>query len=239
MSSESQVVRLKRSLRAMLERDGHDSSPGTGKLALVLARAGTGKTAFLTTIGLDAIFSGKRVLHVDIDTAVDKVRTWYDDLLAELLSKGDLTGNALEMQLLVERARHIHTYGHHSFSVAKIQETLELMDTVMHFDPQVILVDGMDLEKTEARTVAQLRELAQSAGAELWITCRVRRDGPPTRPGHLPPPADQFETLADLAFLLEHEGARVRLHVLKEHEQIGNVNTHVLLDANSLLMMGE
>jgi hypothetical protein len=239
MSSESQIARLNRSLRALLEKGGHDSSPGAGRMALVLARAGTGKTAFLTTIGLDAIFSGKKVLHVDIDTTVDKVRTWYDDLLVELLRRGDLGGDKLELQLASERSRHIHTYNHHSFSVAKLAETLQLMDGIMHFDPEVIVIDGLDLEQTSVQTVSQLRELAQSANAELWISCRVRRDGPPTRPGHLPPPADQFESLADLAFLLEHEGARIRVHVLKEHEQIGDVNTQIVLDPHTLLISEE
>lgn len=239
MSSEPEVARLNRSLRALLERDGHDSSPGAGRLALVLARAGTGKTAFLTTIGLDAIFAGKKVLHIDIDTTVDKVRTWYDDILAELIKRGDVTGDKLALQLFSERSRHIHTYNHHSFGVGKLNETLQLMDSIMHFDPNVIVVDGLDLERTPVQTISQLRELAQSANAELWISCRVRREAPPARPGHLPPPADQFEALADLAFMLEHEGARIRLHVLKEHEQIGDKDTHLLLDPQTLLMVEE
>ncbi len=35
-------------------------------------------------------------------------------------------------------------------------------------------------------------------GAELWMACRTHREGPPTLPGHLPPPADRFEDLVDL-----------------------------------------
>lgn len=238
MSSEPQIARLERSPRALLASDGC-SGPGPGRLAMILARAGTGKTAFLTTIALDAIFAGQKVLHIDIDSTVDKVRTWYDDILSELHRRGDTSGNSLELQLAVERSRHIHTYAHHVFSVAKVNETLGLMNAIMHFGPRVIIVDGLDLEHIDPQMVADLRDLAQGAEAELWISCRVRRDGPPTRPGHLPPPADHFEALCDWAFILEPEGAKIRLHVLKDHDQILDRNTHILLDPNTQLLISD
>ena len=51
------MIELRRSPRTLLERDGH-SGPGAGHLALVMARAGVGKTAFLVGIGIDALLSG-------------------------------------------------------------------------------------------------------------------------------------------------------------------------------------
>ena len=69
------MISLRRSPRTLLERDGHPG-PGPGKLGLVLARAGVGKTAVLTGIGVDALLSGQKVLHVSIERTIDKVREW-------------------------------------------------------------------------------------------------------------------------------------------------------------------
>ena len=64
------MIALRRSPRTLLERDGHPG-PGPGRLALVMARAGVGKTAFLVGIGVDALLSGQRVLHVSLERTVD------------------------------------------------------------------------------------------------------------------------------------------------------------------------
>ena len=48
---EQLMIQLRRSPRKLLERDGHPG-PGPGNLALIFARAGVGKTAFLVGIGL-------------------------------------------------------------------------------------------------------------------------------------------------------------------------------------------
>ena len=80
------MISLRRSPRILLERDGHPG-PGAGKLGLVMARAGVGKTAFLTGIGIDALLSGQKVLHVSLERPVHKVRSWYDDLFLENLAQ--------------------------------------------------------------------------------------------------------------------------------------------------------
>jgi len=84
--------------------------------------------------------------------------------------------------------------------------------------------------------VAELREIAAEAGAEMWIACRTHRDGPQPRPGHLPPPAEPFEVLVDLAFFLEPEDAKVRLRVLKDRDQMIDENLSLLLDQQTMLL---
>ena len=80
------MISLRRSPRTLLERDGYPG-PGPGHLALVMARAGVGKTALLVGIGVDALLSGQKVLHVSLDRTIDKVRDWYDDVLMEMLRR--------------------------------------------------------------------------------------------------------------------------------------------------------
>ena len=64
------MIELRRSPRKLLERDGHPG-PGPGHLALIFARAGVGKTAFLVGIGVDALLAGQKVLHVSLESTVD------------------------------------------------------------------------------------------------------------------------------------------------------------------------
>lgn len=235
--SDDLMTQLRRSPRKLLERDGHPG-PGPGRLALVLARAGVGKTAFLVGIGLDALLAGQKVLHVSLESTVDKVRTWYDDVLLEILTRDKKLAHRPAIQLELERRRHIHTYVGGSFSLERLRQGLGLLTDVMHFSPDVILVDDIDIddERVDPEAVSAVKAMAADAGAELWMTCHTHREGPQARPGHLPPPADALEHLTDLAFRLDSHGRKIRLHVLKDHERMLDEDLHIVLDAKTLLL---
>ena len=235
--TEQLMSELRRSPRKLLERDGHPG-PGPGHLALVLARAGVGKTAFLVGIGLDALLAGQRVLHVSLESTVDKVRVWYDDILLEMLSRDKKLEHRAAIQLEVERRLHIHTYVGGSFSMERLRHALELLRDVMHFDPQVIVLDDIDVDGREIdpAKVEVIKEMAEEVGAELWMTCQTHREGPQAEPGHLPPPAHRIEELTDLAFRLDSHDRKIRLHVLKDHQRMLDEDLHILLDPQTLLL---
>ena len=227
------MISLRRSPRKLLERDGHPG-PGPGSMAVVMARAGVGKTAFLVGVGLDALLAGQRVLHISLDGSVDKVRAWYDDILMAMLTTDKKLEHATDIQLAVERRRHIHTYQGDTFTVDRLQQAVAMLKDVMHFEPDVILVD--DVQDVDHDTIATIKNLAKEAKAELWITCQIFRDGPQGEPGHLPPPADQIEDLADLAFRLDPYETKNRLHVLKDRDQMLDKDLHILLDPQTHLV---
>jgi len=229
------MIALRRSPRTLLERDGHPG-PGPGRLAVVMARAGVGKTAFLVGIGIDALLSGQQVLHVSLERTVDKVRSWYDDLLTEMLRREKKLELWAPVQLEIEKRRHIHTYVGRSFSVARLRKALELLGEAMEFSPQVIILDRIEDVGADTVMIGELRALAAEVGAELWMACRTHRDGPQAKPGHLPPPADAFEEHVDLAFRLEPHDAKVRLQVLKDRQQMVEKNLNILLDTKTLLL---
>jgi hypothetical protein len=230
------MVSLRRSPRMLLERDGH-AGPGPGNLALVMARAGVGKTAFLTGIGVDALLSGQKVLHVSLERSVDKIREWYDEKLVEMLRHHKKLEHLSALQLRMERNRHIHTFVGQSFSVPRVRQTLDLLRDAMEFVPAVIILDRMEYAEVDEPAIAELKALAREVGAELWMACRTHRDGPPAAPGHLPPPADAFESHVDLAFRLDPHNAKVRLHVLKDKQQMVEKDLNILLDPQTLLLV--
>lgn len=228
------MIQLRRSPRTLLERDGH-SGPGPGHLAAVLARAGVGKTAFLVGIGIDALLSGQKVLHISLERTVEKVRDWYDDLLMEMLRREKKLEFWAAIQLEVEKRRNIHTYVGRSFSADRLREALDLLRDAMNFVPNVIILDRMEMEGFDPATIRAAKALAAEIGAELWMACRTHRDEPGTK-GHLPPPADRFEDLVDIAFLLVPKDAKVRLQVVRDTSKMLAQELNVVLDPRTLLL---
>lgn len=229
------MINLRRSPRKLLERDGH-AGPGPGHLAVVLARAGVGKTAFLVDVGIDALLANQKVLHVALEGSVEKVRTWYDDLLMEMLRRDKKLEHWAAVQLDVERRRHIHAYVGQSFSAERFRHGVELLRDVMHFTPQVVLIDDLDLDTVGPEGIEEIKALAAEIGAELWMACQIFRDGPQAEAGHLPPPAEGLEDHVDLAFRLDPHDAKIRLHILKDRKQMLDEDLHILLDPQTMLV---
>ncbi len=227
--------KLRRSPRRLLRREGYPG-PGPGNLALVMSRAGVGKTALLVGIGLDALLAGQKVLHLSVQRPVNKVRKWYDDLLTEMLRREHKLEHWASIQLAVERDRHIQTYLGQSFSIDRLRQSMDLMVDAMEFEPQVIIFDRPELEGIERDVIEGLRELAAKVGAELWMACRTHRAGP-AEPGHLAPPADVFEDLVDLGLSLDPYKAKIRLHVIKDRQEIQHEALNILLDPQTLLLV--
>jgi hypothetical protein len=230
------MISLRSSPRTLLARDGHPG-PGPGKLGLVMARAGVGKTAFLVDIGVDALLSGQKVLHISLERTVDRIRAWYDEKLLEMLRRNKKLEHWAALQLAIERNRHIHTYMGRSFSVDRLREALELLRDAMEFVPAVIILDRMEYAEVDEPSIAEMRALASEVGAEMWMACRTHRDDPPAAPGHLPPPADAFEQHVDLAFRLDPQDTKVRLHVLKDNQEMLDKDLNVVLDPQTMLLV--
>jgi hypothetical protein len=229
------MIELRRSPRTLLERDGHPG-PGSGHLAVVMARAGVGKTAFLVGIGIDALLSGQKVLHISLERTVEKVRDWYDDLLKEMLRRENKLQHWTAIQLEIEKRRNIHTYVGHSFSAGRLRDTLELLRDAADFVPNVIILDRMEMENFDLEIIEAAKKMAGDIGAELWMACRTHRDGPAAVEGHLPPPADRFEHLVDTAFRLDPQDTKVRLHVAKDDKKMLGRDLNVVLDPRTLLL---
>ncbi len=230
------MISLRRSPRTLLERDGHPG-PGPGRLGLVMARAGVGKTAFLTGIGVDALLSGQKVLHVSLERTIDKVREWYDESLVEMLRANKQLEQLSALQLRMERNRHIHTFVGQSFSLDRVRQTIALLRDAMEFVPGVIIIDRTEYTELNPDSIGELKAMAGEVGAELWMASRTHREGPQAEAGHLPPPADRYEELVDVAFSLVPSQAKIRLHVLKDRDQMIEKDLNILLDPQTMLLV--
>ena len=77
---------------------------GRGKVGVLVARAGVGKTALLVQIALDDLLRNRKVLHISHLNAVDHVRSFYDEIFHDLVITHHLA-QPQQVHLEIERNR--------------------------------------------------------------------------------------------------------------------------------------
>ena len=174
-----------------------------GALSVVLARAGTGRTAFLVHLGVDRLLEGGSVLHAVVSGKLEELRRWYD---ATLAGRGvsDAEREAAHRRLLLQTPDRIAP---------------ELLEGTLHsgFEPAptLLLLDGFtwagDIVE-RAGALGGLIALARPLSAELWLTATVHV-APDVR--RLAAPVDRFVPLITRALGLAPRGERLVLRHLR------------------------
>jgi len=221
---------------------------GRGTLGVVVSKPGVGKTPLLVQIALDDLMRDRNVLHISHNHAADHVRAFYAELFHDLAQTSRLEDpSAVELEL--ERNRLILSLMSHAAdgpkstrggrtSITRILDAIGFARDVMHFTPDVIIIDGFDFAQGTAEALAELRRVAQGQDAELWIsaiTAEVPEEG-----GDLPASVARFAELADIIVLLKHEApGTVRLHLLKDHENSDLADLHLQLDPTTMRILDD
>lgn len=223
-----------RSPMRVFERSIHGGL-GKGNVGVVLSRAGVGKTAFLVDIALDDLMRERKVLHVNIDDPVEKVRSFYDEVFSDLADAMKLE-NKDRVHLNVERHRLIQTYAADSFSLEKLRNGIAMAGEVMHFEPEVIILDGFPRfsEATEDDLLA-LKDIAKKCNAEVWVSGRARREDEVDERG-VPTKVARFEEYIAVMVKLEPNGDHVRLQLIKDHDNQDVASLFLELDPKTLLV---
>jgi predicted ATP-dependent serine protease len=228
----------------MLLKELNDKSPlrvlegsmhgglGRGNVGVVVAPAGIGKTALLVQIALDDLLRGRRVLHVSHEHPVDRVRSFYDELFAELVGVAKLADTA-SVKLEIERHRLIYSLPGNT-PVAKLAEVVTFAREVAHFAPDVIIADGFDFVTAGEDAVRNLVNLAKQHGAELWISATVAEV---PAAGSLPAPLDTLGSLLQVAVALEPSQGKIRLRLLKDHDNASASEVHLNLDPRTMRLV--
>lgn len=224
-----------RSPLRVFERSIHGGL-GKGNIGVAMSRAGVGKTAFLVGIALDDLMRERKVLHVNLDDRVEKVREFYDEVFADLAQSTELADRA-SAHLAVERNRMILSYTGGSFSMEKLGASLEMLRTQMNFQPELIVLDGHPRFTTATEgQIQELKKLATVLGAELWLTVLTHREGDKRDARGVPDYVARFEEYISVIVNLESANDHVRLAILKDHDNRDIANLHMELDPRSLLL---
>lgn len=208
---------------------------GKGNVGVVMSRAGAGKTAFLVDIALDNLMQERKVLHINIDNPVEKVREFYDEIFADLAESLKLERRE-RAHLIVERHRLIQTYGRDSFSMEKVKQGVALAKEHMLFDPEVIILDGWPKfsEATDA-DIQELVDLAKQYDCELWVSARARREDERDERG-VPTKISRFNDKLSVIIQLEPEADHIRLNLVKDHDNQDVASLFLELDPRTLLV---
>ena len=220
---------------------------GKGNVGVVAARAGVGKTALLVQIALDDLLRDRKVLHISHEHAVDHVRAYYDEIFRDLAVTSKLDDPA-SVKLDVERNRLLYSHVSQSgsgppsprdgrSSIEKILHAVAFARDVAHFEPDVIILDGLDFHHAGEEAIQALSKLATDRSVELWLSVNV--DGPPSKPGDLPAPLDRFAPALDVVVFLAPERDVVRLRLLKDHRNADLADLHLRLDPHSMRIIDE
>jgi hypothetical protein len=243
-----------RSPMRVFERSIHGGL-GPGNVGAIVARPGVGKTALLVQIALDDLMRERKVLHITHEHAVDRVRSFYDEIFHELSISYQLAQPQM-VRLEVERNRLIYShldqalkappsYRGGTSSVGKIEQTVSFTQAIAHFKPQTIIIDGFDFEGANDAVVASLQQLAKNAGAELWLSAKSQHehiDGPLSQAdarGVTPKPLSRFYDALQVIVLLQSDGDLVRLQLLKDHDNRDLTALHLSLDPTTMRVVDD
>lgn len=219
-----------RSPLRLLEKGLHGGL-GAGNLGLVLAGRGVGKSSFLVGVALDDLLRSKPVLHVTLDHTVQHVRDHYDTVFEDLAATTHLENPAV-VRAELDRLRRIRAYPPSAFDAKRLREALEL-ERELGAQPELIVVDGLDLESRSREELAQWAAVAREAGAEIWITAHA----PAERIDGVPPALRPLEDLFGVILALEPDTTTVALRALKDHGNPDLAALHVALDPKTLLLV--
>ncbi len=163
-------ITARSALRTLDRRAG---SPATGgRLVLVAARAGVGKTALLVQVAIDALLHGHHVLHVSLGETLSHVKRWYEGVYRDLTvgMPADAVRAAWER---AERSRMLMVFRHDAFRADRLAERMRLLETQGVFAPRLVVADGF-LPGHALRADAEvLGRVCAEKGIEMWLAVRT------------------------------------------------------------------
>jgi hypothetical protein len=203
----------------VLLREAIDGHPKDGRVGLIAATAGTGKSALLVHVALDVLLGGGRVLHVALRETVDHARAHYDHVLRAMAPDWGVVDRA-DTLLAVERNRMIHSHLDGHFDADGVVRHLDMLRDAAQFKPTMIVIDGFDA----AGLNQHLPAIAAMAGARevpIWVTCRGE--------------ADEAWSHVDIALQLQPEGRWLNL---TKSTREGREVLEIALNPKTMLVVG-
>jgi hypothetical protein len=168
--NESNTNTLQKILNTIIEKKKDD-----GGFGAVIARAGVGKTALLVQIALYSLFEKKSVLHVSLKEPINKVCLWYDEVLTRIervLKQSNVPSDIWDTILM---HRMIMTFGENQFNTNTFRERLFDLTEQDIFYPQLIIVDGLMVDKENIAMFEELKKLAKELSVFIWFSIRSHR----------------------------------------------------------------
>jgi hypothetical protein len=205
------------------------------ELGALMARAGVGKTACLTHIALEHLFESQPVLHVCIDGVAEKIKIWYQELMRNLLASTSKDEFA-RLQRRLEGMRFILAYLHQTFSVRKLEQSLQNLEEQTDFHPALVILDGLHFDHEPRALIAELQSFAQKHRVSLWMSIRTHRHIAISNDQGIPYPCHESDDLFQAILSLEPSPEAIQVRVLKQGERYHPEHPDVFLNPQTFLL---
>jgi len=170
-----------------------------GGFGAVIARAGVGKTALLVQIALYSLLQRRNVLHVSVNESIQKVCLWYDEVSNKMNRFISNQDSPQEHWDPILTHRMIMTFGENRFSPSLFKERLSDLTEQGIFYPQLIIIDGLRINKDSRSLFENLKIIASEHDAFMWFSIRLHRHEIAQSDG-LPPSFISIQDLFDATF---------------------------------------
>lgn len=209
---------------------------GPGNLGVLIARAGVGKTACLIHIAFDRIFQGEKLVHVSLEETPEKVTSYYNVILYDLVKALDMK-DEFELRGRIDRNRLILAYLNQSFSLDRLRANLGNLEKNMGFKPDALILDGMDCKEASREVFGGFKQLAESIEAEIWFSALSHRHITEINERGIPYPCHEVDDLFSIILQLEPETSGMQLRLLKDHDHPSISGVSVNLDPGTFLVL--
>jgi hypothetical protein len=209
---------------------------GKGKLGVLMARAGVGKTACLIHIAFDKLFRGEKLIHISLEDAPEKVTSYYNVIFYDLVKALDMK-NETENRMLFDRNRMILAYMNKSFEIKRLKENLKTLVDKIEFLPDSLIVDGLDFEHAGRDIFEGFKELASEFNVEIWSSALSHRHITDVNERGIPYPCGRMDDLLDIIIQLQSNQSGVFLKLIKDHDSPVMPDASVRLDPNTFLVI--
>lgn len=209
---------------------------GEGNFGVVLSRPGVGKTAFLIGLAVDQLLQGKKVLYISTKESVEHVNDFFDQIFHAMARTLEMD-QVPQMQLRMERNRHILVYNADFFSLEKLEQSVQFLKDTTGFAPEMMILDGTPRFKTtEQWEIDGVRKLAADNQAEVWTSANMHREGQETDERSVPLEVARFDKDLDVIVHLCPQSEHIQVKITKEHGNPEVAQVRMELDPATMLL---
>ncbi len=208
---------------------------GAGNLAVLASRKGVGKTACLVQIALDRLFEDRPVIHVSYASRVDYIISWYEEIFKKLVGKENLAAEmAVHDQII--RNRVIMNFRQEGMKTSQVLKSIEALIGYGNFQAKTIIVDGFNFYLPGFEDLSLFKKFATDNQLEIWFSCSLKGEDPLVDDQGLPNVLKGYLSSIDVIITLEPDDGRVRLTLVKDHDQVLSKKLRLELDPQTLLL---
>jgi len=209
---------------------------GAGNLGVVLSRPGVGKTGFLIGLAVDQLLQHKNVLYISTKESVEHINAFFDQIFHAMAESLDLEERA-RLQLRMERNRYIHVYNADTFSLEKLEQSVDFLQEATGFKPDMVIMDGTPrFQKTEEWEIDGIQALAVKWEAAVWTSSNSHREGQEMDERGIPTTVSRFDEKLAVIINLCPESDHIHVQIAKEHGSEAVAQVRMELDPTSMLL---